>query len=65
MPNALARLKTALQDRGVDPSILGELETEYTELHKKADELETPLIWVRMVRVNGHSPHLVRAALHR
>ena len=46
MPNALARLKTALQDRTVDPSILGELETEYDELHKKADELETLLIMI-------------------
>ena len=46
MPNALARVKTALQDRAVDPSILGELETEYDELHKKADELETLLIMI-------------------
>ncbi|MBL0226792.1 MAG: hypothetical protein IPQ16_14810 [Geobacteraceae bacterium] len=46
MPHALARVKTALQDRAVDPSILGELETEYAELHKKADELETLLIMI-------------------
>lgn len=46
MPHALARLKTALQDRAVDPSILEELETEYTELLKKADELETLLIMI-------------------
>jgi hypothetical protein len=46
MPNALARVKTALRERGVDPSILGELETEYDELRKKADELETLLITI-------------------
>jgi hypothetical protein len=46
MPNALARLKTALQEKGVDPSILGELEAEYADLHHKADELETLLIMI-------------------
>jgi len=46
MPHAFARVKAALQDRAVDPSILGELETEYDELHKKADELETLLIMI-------------------
>lgn len=46
MPNALARVKTALQERAVDPSILGALETEYAELLKKADELETLLIMI-------------------
>jgi hypothetical protein len=46
MPNALARVKTALQDRALDPSILGELETEYAELLKKADELESLLIMI-------------------
>jgi len=44
MPNALARLKTALQEKGVDLSLLAELEMEYADLHHKADELETLLI---------------------
>jgi hypothetical protein len=51
MPNALAKVKIALQERGGDPSILGELETEYVELQKKADELETLLILI--VRTGG------------
>ena len=46
MPNALARLKTSLQDRAVDPSILGELEAEYAELVHKVDKLETLLITI-------------------
>ena len=46
MPNALARLKTDLQKRAVDLSILGELEVEYEELVKKADELEKLLIMI-------------------
>jgi hypothetical protein len=46
MPNALARLKTNLQNKAVDLSILGELEVEYEELVKKEDELEKLLIMV-------------------
>ncbi len=46
MPNALARLKTTLQSKAVDLSILRELENEYEELHKKADELESLLIMI-------------------
>jgi hypothetical protein len=46
MPNALARLKGKLQDEGIDPSLLAELESEYTELVKKADELEMLLITI-------------------
>lgn len=46
MPDALARLKTALQERGVETSLLAELEIEYTELHHKADELEALLIMI-------------------
>ena len=46
MPNALARLKQNLQDQGVDPSLLTELENEYTELIKKSDELELLLITI-------------------
>lgn len=46
MPNALARLKIRLQDRGIDPSLLSELEVEYAELVHKADALETLLITI-------------------
>ena len=46
MPNALARLKNNLQAQGIDPSLLAELENEYTELVKKADELELLLITI-------------------
>jgi len=46
MPNALARLKNNLQGEGVDPALLAELEDEYAELIKKADELETLLITI-------------------
>ena len=44
MPNALTRLKTTLQNQAVDLSILGEVEIEYEELLKKADEFESLLI---------------------
>lgn len=44
MPNALARLKSRLQEQGIDPSLLAELENEYAELVKKADQLELLLI---------------------
>jgi len=44
MPNALARLKTALQEKGVDLSLLAELEMEYADLHHKADKMEILLI---------------------
>ena len=46
MPNALARLKSRLQEQGIDPSLLTELEEEYTELLKKSDEFETLLITI-------------------
>lgn len=46
MPNALARLKDNLQAQGIDQSLLAELENEYTELDKKADELEMLLITI-------------------
>lgn len=46
MPNALTRLKTNLQNKAVDLSILGELEIEYEELVKKSDELEKLLIMI-------------------
>ena len=46
MPNALARLKSNLLEKGVDPSLLAELENEYAELVKKGDELELLLITI-------------------
>ena len=46
MPNALARLKNRLLDQGGDLSQLAELEREYAELVKKADELEMLLITI-------------------
>ena len=46
MPNALARLKNKLQAEGIDPSLLAELESEYTDLVKKTDELEMLLITI-------------------
>ena len=46
MPNALARLKNRLQDRGEDPALLAELEGEYADLVHKADALETLLITI-------------------
>jgi hypothetical protein len=46
MPNAVARLKSSLQEKGIDPSLLAELENEYAELVKKADELEMLLITI-------------------
>lgn len=46
MPNALARLKNNFQTQGIDPSLLLELEKEYTELLTKADELELLLITI-------------------
>jgi len=44
MPNAVARLKIRLQEQGIDPALLAEVEGEYTELVKKADEMESLLI---------------------
>jgi len=46
MPNAVARLKIRLQEQGIDPTLLAELENEYAELVKKSDELETMLITI-------------------
>lgn len=46
MPNALARLKNNLQAQGIDLSLLAELDKEYAELTKKADELEILLITI-------------------
>ena len=46
MPNAVARLKSRIQEQGVDQSLLGDLESEYAELVKKSDELETLLITI-------------------
>lgn len=46
MPNALARLKNNLQAQGTDLSLLAELDSEYAELTKKADELEMLLITI-------------------
>lgn len=46
MPNALARLKNNLQSQGTDLSLLAELDSEYAELTKKADELEMLLITI-------------------
>lgn len=46
MPNALARLKTTMQNKAVDLSMLGELEDEYAELLEKADDLESLLIMI-------------------
>lgn len=46
MPNALARLKNNLQSQGIDLSLLAELDSEYAELTKKADELEMLLITI-------------------
>ena len=66
MPNALARLKNTLQAQGVDPSILAELETEYTALVKKADELE--LLLITIVRTgwpwdDEGEPNVIHAAV--
>lgn len=44
MPNALARFKNSLQTQEIDPLLLAEMENEYAELVKKADELESLLI---------------------
>jgi hypothetical protein len=46
MPDALARLKSSLQEKGIDQSLLAELESEHAELVKKADELEMLLITI-------------------
>jgi hypothetical protein len=46
MPDAVARLKSSLQEKGIDPSLLAELENEHAELVKKADELEMLLITI-------------------
>ncbi|MDO9309803.1 MAG: hypothetical protein Q7V04_12125 [Deltaproteobacteria bacterium] len=46
MPNVLARLKNNLQAQGIDLSLLAELDNEYAELTKKADELEILLITI-------------------
>lgn len=46
MPNALARLKTRLQEQGIEPAQFAELESEYHELVHKADELEMLLITI-------------------
>lgn len=35
MSNALARLKSRLQEQGIDPSLLAELEDEYADLSLK------------------------------
>lgn len=50
MPNALARFKNSLQTQEIDPLLLAEMENEYAELVKKADELESLLI--TLVRTN-------------
>ena len=46
MPDAVGRLKSSLQEKGIDPSLLAELENEHAELVKKADELEMLLITI-------------------
>lgn len=46
MPDALTRVKNNLQAQGIDLSLLAELETDYAELVKKADELEILLITI-------------------
>jgi hypothetical protein len=46
MPNAIEKLKIALQSGSADPSMLEELQKEYAQLHKRADALEELLIMV-------------------
>lgn len=46
MPTSLARLKSRLEEQGVDPALWGELETDYAELVHKADRLELLLITI-------------------
>lgn len=66
MPNALARLKIRLQEQGIDPSLLAELEEEYSELVKKGDTLE--LLLITLVRTgwpwDGEgAPNMIHAAV--
>lgn len=46
MPNPLAQLKNRLQELGLDPALLAELESDYAELKHKADRLELLLITI-------------------
>ena len=46
MPDPLTRLKNRLQEQGVDPALLAELETDHAELTHKADRLELLLITI-------------------
>jgi len=46
MSNALERLKTSLENGGVDRSLLAEVENEFRELSTRADELEERLIMI-------------------
>lgn len=66
MPNAMARLKIKLQKQGIDPSLVTELEDEYTELVKKADKLE--LLLITLVRTGWPwdeegEPNVIHAAV--
>jgi hypothetical protein len=46
MPNPLARLKHRLQEAGIDPSLLTELEEDCAELVQRLDRLELLLITI-------------------
>ncbi len=46
MSNALARLKTSLENGIIDLSLLSDLEKEYGELGHRANELEELLIMI-------------------
>ncbi len=46
MPTPLARLKAALHEQGLAPALLAEVENDYAELVKKADEMELLLITI-------------------
>lgn len=46
MPTPLARLKSRLQEQGIDPALWAELEADYAELVHKADRLELLLITI-------------------
>lgn len=46
MPNPMARLKSRLQEQGVDPSLLVDLDEEYSDLVHRVDQLELLLITI-------------------
>lgn len=46
MPTPIARLKSRLQEQGIDPALWADLEADYAELLHKADRLELLLITI-------------------